>query len=160
MHPSCTDHTDSCCRREVSPHQALLRLNLLAHHMPSACGFNPAAHLNNYALHAVTQRMSKLADPRMRALSSVAALQSLFVGSRANYPGYERMPVRRQRGDVHGDMTAIVVRLAWEGVHCSPPLANKAISLSFKWLSESSRPSHVLAAHYSLAGGRASSPGL
>ena len=104
------------CRDELAPAKALLRLQHLAHEVPSANRCNPAAHLANYALHAVTKRMRKLTDPRMHALSSVVALESLWVGSRANFPGLERMPVRRRRGDVHADLTTVVIRLAWPGM--------------------------------------------
>lgn len=102
-------------RRELPPAKAMLRLQHYAHEVPSANACNPAAHLINYALHAVTGRMHKSPDLRMRALSSVGALQSLWVGSRANFPGHERMPMRRRRGDVHSDLTAVVIRLIWPG---------------------------------------------
>lgn len=105
------------CRDEVTVSKALLRLQHLAREAPSASGRNPATHLVNYAQHAVVRRMRKLADPRMRALSSVSALESLWVGSRANHPGSQRAPVRRRRGDVHSDLTAVVIRLHWPGIH-------------------------------------------
>ena len=84
--------------------QALQRL-------PAPARANPARHLTNYALHVVTQRTSEMADPRMRALSSVSALESLWVGSRDNHPNPERRPLRRKRGDVHGDLSAVVIRI-------------------------------------------------
>lgn len=100
----------------MAPQKALLRMQSL-HQLPEGSngGNNAASHLINCALHAVTRRMSRLADPRMRALSSVSALQSLWVGSRANYAGYPRAPVRRKRGDVHSDLTAVVLQLPEQG---------------------------------------------
>ena len=103
----------SQCRREVGPAKAVCRLQTLSQ-LPSDHQPDQAAHLINYALHAVTGRMRKLSDPRMRALSSVSALQSLWVGSQASYRGY-RTPLRRKRGDVHGDLTAIVIQLQESG---------------------------------------------
>ena len=96
----------------MAPAHALLRLQHLAQEVPSASAGNPAAHLINYALHAVARRMQKADDPRLRALSSVSALESLWVGS---HPGEERAPLRRRRGDVHGDLTTVVIQLTWPG---------------------------------------------
>ena len=42
-------------------------------------------------------------------------LQSLWTGDRSMYRWGKRQPVRRRRGDVHGDLSAIVLRLAWNG---------------------------------------------
>ncbi|KAK9811071.1 hypothetical protein WJX73_000063 [Symbiochloris irregularis] len=98
---------------EISPRKALLRLSTIAE-APGRSSL--AAQLTNLALHAVTRRMGKLADPRMQSLSSVAALQSLWVGSRANYSGHPRAPVRRKRGDVHGDLAAVVIQLSRPGL--------------------------------------------
>ncbi|KAK9811102.1 hypothetical protein WJX73_002949 [Symbiochloris irregularis] len=103
--------------QELAPAKALLRLGLFYQEAPLACNSNPAAHLTNFGLHAVTQRMGRLSDPRMCALSSVSALQRLYMGSRDNFPGHDSLPLLRRRGDVHGDMTVIVLRLSWSGLH-------------------------------------------
>lgn len=55
--------------------KALLRLQHYHDEIPSANGGNAAAHLTNFALHAVAQRSSRLTDPRMRSLKSVGHLQ-------------------------------------------------------------------------------------
>ena len=44
-----------------------------------------------------------------------AVLQSLYSGDRSLYKWGKRQPVRRRRGDVHGDLSAIVLHLDWSG---------------------------------------------
>jgi hypothetical protein len=56
-------------------HKALLRLRHYHEAARSANGGNAAAHLTNFALHAVARRSSVLPDPRMRSLRSVGHLQ-------------------------------------------------------------------------------------
>ena len=82
---------------------------------PKACGGSAAAHLINYALDCVTQRLRGAQDPRMRSLRSVNNLLSLHTGERSQFKWGDRQPVRRRRGDVHGDLTAVIFRLDWEG---------------------------------------------
>lgn len=83
--------------------------------VPTASHGNGAAHLTNYALHNVTQRTKRMRDPRMRAIRHVSQLQSLWAGDVGNYKWGGRQPVRRRRGDVHGDMTSVVLRVNWPG---------------------------------------------
>ena len=52
----------------------------------------------------------------MRSLQEVHHLNSLWVGDKTNYKGASRQPLRRRRGDVHGDLSAAVLQLQWEGV--------------------------------------------
>ncbi len=54
-------------------------------------------------------------------------LQSLWTGDRSMYRWGKRQPVRRRRGDVHGDLSAIVLRLAWNGV-LPPPCTLAVVS--------------------------------
>ena len=42
-------------------------------------------------------------------------VQSLWTGDKSGYKWGKRQPVRRRRGDVHGDLSAIVMRLDWQG---------------------------------------------
>ena len=75
-------------------------------------------------LQAVAERTRRQqSDPRMASLRSVGDLQQLWVGSRANYKWGGRQPLRRRRGDVHGDISAVVLRLDWDGAArlVSPP---------------------------------------
>ncbi len=51
----------------------------------------------------------------MRAIRHVSQLQSLWAGDVGNYKWGGRQPVRRRRGDVHGDMTSVVLRINWPG---------------------------------------------
>lgn len=106
-----------CClfRHELPAQKALLRLRHFHDAAPSANGGNAAAHLTNFALHTVARRASRLTDPRMRSLRSVGHLQSLYTGDRSGYKWSRRQPVRRRRGDVHGDLSAIVLRIDWSG---------------------------------------------
>ena len=108
----------------------MLRLRHYFEHAPRANQGAAAAHLTNYALHCITRRVRGSADLRNRSLRSVGNLQSLQLGDRSQYKWGDRQPVRRRRGDVHGDLTAIVLRLDWEGGApsslCSVPL--------FPWL--------------------------
>lgn len=68
------------------------------------------------ALQNVATRVSKSSDPRMAVLRDPATLQQLWTGSKRNYRWGGRQPLRRRRGDVHGDLSAIVIRLDWAGV--------------------------------------------
>ena len=83
--------------------------------VPDASNGNGAAHLTNYALHNVTQRTRRMRDPRMQAIRHVSQLQSLWAGDVGNYKWGGRQPVRRRRGDVHGDMTSVVLHFNWPG---------------------------------------------
>ena len=83
--------------------------------VPTTAHGNGAAHLTNYALHNVTQRTQRMQDPRMRAIRHVSQLQSLWAGDIGNYKWGGRQPVRRRRGDVHGDLTTVVLRINWPG---------------------------------------------
>ncbi|KAL3143456.1 hypothetical protein ABBQ38_002271 [Trebouxia sp. C0009 RCD-2024] len=103
--------------RDVSAHNALLRMQHYHASVPDASIGNAAAHLTNYALHNVTQRTTRMRDPRMRAIRHVSQLQSLWAGDVGNYKWGGRQPVRRRRGDVHGDMTSVVLHLNWPGKH-------------------------------------------
>ena len=105
----------SLCRQELSSDSAALRMDCYHKHVPTANGANAAAHLNNHALHAVTRRVRASADPRMRSLRNVQHLQRLWVGDRTSVKLSHRQPVRRRRGDVHGDLSAVVLHLQWEG---------------------------------------------
>ena len=51
----------------------------------------------------------------MRSLKSVSHLESLHKGSKAAARHKSRQPVRRKRGDVHGDLMALVLRFDWPG---------------------------------------------
>lgn len=96
---------------------------------PWAAERNPAAHLTNFAEHMITERARRSPDPRISALTSVSALESLWAGSRDSYATRERMPLRRRRGDVHGDLTAIMICLEWPGESClSPQLSARSSS--------------------------------
>lgn len=101
--------------RELSPDNAALRMEHYHMISPAANACNAAAHLNNHALQAVTRRVGRSVDPRMRSLTSVQHLQSLWVGDRSNVKMGYRQPVRRRRGDVHGDLSAVVMHLQWQG---------------------------------------------
>lgn len=110
------DHPISACRQEVSPQKALLRTQCYHQHAPHASGGVAAAHLVNYALHRVTQRLKNHKDPRMASLKSVNNLLSLQTGDKQAYKWGSRQPMRRRRGDVHDDLTAAVFHLDWEGM--------------------------------------------
>ena len=103
------------CRRDLTAQNALLRMQHYHASVPDASNGNGAAHLTNYALHNVTQRTRRMRDPRMRAIRHVSQLQSLWAGDIGNYKLGGRQPVRRRRGDVHGDMTSVVLHLDWAG---------------------------------------------
>lgn len=105
----------SPCRRDVTAQNALLRMQHFYASVPAASHGNGAAHLTNFALHNVTQRTKRMRDPRMRAIRHVSQLQSLWAGDIGNYKWGGRQPVRRRRGDVHGDMTSVVLRVNWPG---------------------------------------------
>ena len=112
-------HKDSgvipVCRHDLSAHSALLRMQHFYASTPSASDGNGAAHLTNYALHNVVERTKRMRDPRMRAIRQVVQLQSLWPGDIGNYKWGGRQPVRRRRGDVHGDMTTVVLHINWPG---------------------------------------------
>ena len=99
----------------------MLRLQHYYKHAPRANQGAAAAHLTNYALHCITQRVRASTDLRNRSLRSVGNLQSLQLGDKSQYKWGDRQPVRRRRGDVHGDLTAIVLRLDWEGGALTSP---------------------------------------
>jgi hypothetical protein len=82
---------------------------------PRANGGAAAAHLVNFALQRVTQRLKNHKDPRMASLNSVNKLLSLQTGDKLQYKWGSRQPVRRRRGDVHEDITVAVFKLDWEG---------------------------------------------
>lgn len=103
--------------RDLTAQNALLRMQHYHASVPDASNGNGAAHLTNYALHNVTQRTRRTRDPRMRAIRHVSQLQSLWAGDIGNYKWGGRQPVRRRRGDVHGDMTSVVLHLDWAGKH-------------------------------------------
>ena len=103
------------CRRDVTAQKALLRMQHYYASVPDASHGNGAAHLTNYALHNVAQRTMRMRDPRMRAIRHVSQLQSLWAGDIGNYKWGGRQPVRRRRGDVHGDMTSVVLHVNWPG---------------------------------------------
>lgn len=103
--------------RDVTAQNALLRMQHFYASVPTASHGNGAAHLTNFALHNVTQRTKRMRDPRMRAIRHVSQLQSLWAGDIGNYKWGGRQPVRRRRGDVHGDMTSVVLRVNWPGKH-------------------------------------------
>ena len=103
------------CRRDLPAQNALLRMQHYYATVPNASHGNGAAHLTNYALHNVTQRTRRMRDPRMRAIRHVSQLQSLWAGDIGNYKWGGRQPVRRRRGDVHGDMTSVVLHVNWQG---------------------------------------------
>jgi hypothetical protein len=104
-----------CPRCELPAAKALLRLRARADMAPGATDGNAAAHLVQFALQTVTRRTTRQADRRFSSLSSVAALQQLHKGSRSNYRRAGRQPLRRRAGDVHGDLSAVVVEFDWEG---------------------------------------------
>ncbi len=99
----------------MTAQNALLRVQHFYTSVPTASHGNGAAHLTNFALHNVTQRTKRMRDPRMRAIRHVSQLQSLWAGDINNYKWGGRQPVRRRRGDVHGDMTSVVLRVNWPG---------------------------------------------
>lgn len=101
--------------RELTAHQAALRAQEMVKCAPHATGGNTAAHLTQLALQAVAARTSRqISDPRMSSLRTPGHLQQLWMGSRANYRWGGRQPLRRRRGDVHGDLSALVLRLDWD----------------------------------------------
>lgn len=97
------------CRRDVSSQKAFLRLDYYEQQASLANEGNAAAHLLTYALHNITERTVRATDPRMKSLTSVAHLKSLQKGDISNYKWGGRQPVRRLAGDVHGDLTCIVL---------------------------------------------------
>lgn len=106
--------------RELPAHTAVLRLSHYHESTPLATGANAAAHLTQYALQTVVERTVRSKDRRMAALKSTETLQQLWKGDRSNYRWSARQPMRRRAGDVHGDLTAIVIHLDWEGTKRVP----------------------------------------
>jgi len=49
----------------------------------------------------------------IRGAEGCQCVQSLYTGDRSLYRWGKRQPVRRRRGDVHGDLSAIVLHLDW-----------------------------------------------
>ena len=99
----------------MPPQKALLRAQCWHEKSPQANGGVAAAHLVNYALHRVTQRVQSHKDPSMASLKSLNSLLRLQAGDKNAYKFGSRQPVRRRRGDVHDDLTAAVFHLDWEG---------------------------------------------
>lgn len=95
--------------------KAFLRLEYYDQSASMANEGNSAAHLLVYALNNITERTVRASDPRMKSLKSVAHLKSLQKGDISNYKWGGRQPVRRLAGDVHGDMTCIVLELSNTG---------------------------------------------
>ena len=103
------------CRQEVEAERALLRAERYYKIAPKANSSSAAAHLINYGLHCVTDRLKDSKDLRMSSLKSVNNLVSLQSGDKSQYKWGSRQPVRRRRGDVHRDMTVVTARLHWAG---------------------------------------------
>ena len=103
------------CRQEVKAERALLRAERFHQIAPKANSSSAAAHLINYGLHCVTDRLKDSADLRMSSLKSVNNLVSLQTGDKSQYKWGSRQPVRRRRGDVHRDMTVLTAHLHWAG---------------------------------------------
>ena len=99
----------------MEPERALLRCDCYNKIAPKANSSSAAAHLINYGLHCVTDRLKGSSDLRMSSLKSVNNLVSLQTGDKSQYKWGSRQPVRRRRGDVHRDMTVITANLHWEG---------------------------------------------
>ena len=59
----------------------------------------------------------------------VEALQRLYKGDKRNYRWGGRQPLRRRRGDVHGDLTAVVLRLDWDGKHITAQQVQACINI-------------------------------
>lgn len=95
-------------------------MSSLAASAPHALGGNSAAALAQLALQNVAVRCSASKDPRMSALRDPATLQQVWTGSKRNYRWGGRQPLRRRRGDVHGDLSAVVLRFDWAGSHVLP----------------------------------------
>ena len=102
-------------RQEVTPLSAVLRTQCYFQTAPKANSSSAGAHLINYALHCVTDRLKDHKDLRMSSLRSVNNLVSLPLGDKSQYKWGSKQPVRRRRGDVHKDLTALAFRLHWEG---------------------------------------------
>ena len=105
----------TCAGGDVSSEKAFLRLDYYGRQAGLANEGNSAAHLLVYALHNITERTVRATDPRMKSLTSVAHLKSLQKGDISNYKWGGRQPVRRLAGDVHGDLTCIVLEFSDPG---------------------------------------------
>ena len=71
-------------------------------------------------------------------------VQSLWTGDKSGYKWGKRQPVRRRRGDVHGDLSAVVLRLdTTQGRLTLPssvqPLSYMVIKLAFLTQNELAR---------------------
>lgn len=95
--------------------KAALRIECYFQSAPKANQSSVAAHLINYSLHCVNDRLRDHKDPRMSSLRSVNNLVSLPLGDKTQYKWGKRQPVRRRRGDVHKDLTVVALHLHWEG---------------------------------------------
>lgn len=87
-------------------------------------------------------RVSSSADPRMAVLRDPATLQQLWKGSQRNYRWGGRQPLRRRRGDVHGDLSAVVIRLDWAGGAC--PATYSCVSVTMVLCNSSRNQTTVL----------------
>lgn len=124
--------------QELPAQNAALRMRAFHEASPSATDGNAAAHLAHLALQTVTARTTRTEDPRMFALRTPTHLQQLWKGDRRSYRWGSRQPMRRRAGDVHGDLTAIVLHLDWHGAsrgNASGTLAKKLRVLSNNTLS-------------------------
>lgn len=110
--------------QELPAERAAFRVASLAAQAPHALAGNSAAAVTQLALQSVATRTSTQLDPRMAVLRDVDTLQQLWTGSQRNFRWGGRQPLRRRRGDVHGDLSSIVLRLDWAG---SEALSRSAI---------------------------------
>ena len=69
-----------------------------------------------------------------------AVLQSLYSGDRSLYKWGKRQPVRRRRGDVHGDLSAIVLHLDWSGSGERRLCSATAVRVLRLWMLQQSVP--------------------
>ena len=76
-------------------------------------------------------------------------MQSLYVGDRSGYKYSRRQPVRRRRGDVHGDLSAIVLHIDYPGEGATQSKAASARKRIAKLL-PAHRLSSSLSGHSSL----------
>lgn len=143
--------------RDVTAQNALLRMQHFYATVPTASHGNGAAQLTNYALHNVTQRTKRMGDPRMRAIRHVSQLQSLWAGDVGNYKWGGRQPVRRRRGDVHGDMTSVVLRVNWPGKHQGLSKAGTVLKRQCMGMGSKAMPKSASTSTLSAIGSRAQS---
>lgn len=136
--------------QEVAPQKALLRMQCYHQKAPQANGGAAAAHLVNFALHQVTQRLRNHRDPRMASLKSVNNLLSLQTGDKQAYKWGSRQPVRRRRGDVHDDLTAAVFHLDWEGRQNSLKESSKKLRQALAEAAGKAQPISPSRSHWDL----------